>query len=96
MKLSEFPGCCTAFVAHDLGGTHLSAGKKGKISKTKIKAWLEAQRKELNGEACIVIITNNDQKAANSALKELGFKHSTWMSKKQHPESKIRLWWKEP
>ena len=96
MRLSEFPGCCTAFVAHDLGGTHLSEGKQGNIAKAKIKAWLRATRKDLDGTACLVVMTNDDQQAANSVLLELEFKHSAWMSKEQHPESKIRLWWKEP
>jgi len=96
MKLSEFPGCCTAFVANDFGGTNLSSGKKGYITKVKIRAWLKATMEGPNGHACIVVMTNDVQHAANSVLLELGFKHSAWMSKTQHPGSKIRLWWKEP
>jgi len=96
MKRSEFPGCCTAFVCHDLGGTSLSSGHKGPVAKARIKEWLKKTRQNLNGKACLVVMTNDDQQTANSVLLELGFKHSAWMSKKHHSESKIRLWWKEP
>jgi len=96
MKLVEFLGCCTALICHDFGGTPLASGKKSKVAKAKIKQWLKEQNRHTLGRRCLVIITNNQQTAANSVLLELGFKHSAWMSKTQHPESKIRLWWKEP
>jgi len=96
MRIKQFPGCCTAKICHDFGGSYLSAGITSDISKEKIADWLNKKIKEFKGEQCLVIITNKDQEIANAVLLELGFKHSRWMSKKLHPESKIRLWWKEP
>ena len=95
MKLVQFPGCCTAFIGHNFGGTPLAAGKKSVTAKTEIRQWLKL-RINTHGSGCLVVMTNSQQTAANSVLLELGFKHSAWMSKQQHPESKIRLWWKEP
>ena len=96
MKCVEFPGCCTAFILHDFGGSNLCAGTKAAVAKTKIEAWLKQVMTNTSGNRCLVIMTNNQQKVANGVLLELGFKHSKWMSKTQHSESKIRLWWKEP
>jgi len=96
MKAVEFPGCCTAIICHDFGGTPLAAGRKSAVAKAKIKEWLKEERHLTLGRRCLVVMTNNQQTAANSVLLELGFKHSAWMSKSQHSESKIRLWWKEP
>jgi len=96
MKIQQFPGCCTAKVCHDFGGTKLSSGITGEIPKKNITLWIKRKIKDHNGCDCLVVITNKAQKTANSVLLELGFKHSKWMSKAQHSESKIRLWWKEP
>lgn len=96
MKLSSFPGCCTARVLHDLGGTGLSAGRKSAHDKLTVKKWLANKVKDHKGLSCLVIMTNNQQATANTALKELGFECSDWMKKAQHPESRLRLWWKEP
>ncbi len=96
MKLSSFPGCCTARVLRDFGGTPLSSGCKGKIENKEIRGWLEDRIRRSKGTNCLVVMTNSHQKNVNKILKELGFKHSDWMSKDQHPEAKIKLWWKEP
>lgn len=96
MKQKSFPGCCTARVLHDLGGTSLSMGKKDDWPEAKLKAWLESKVKTHKGDNCLVVITNNKQTVANKILKDLGFGSSGWMSKSQHSESRIKLWWKEP
>jgi hypothetical protein len=96
MKLASFPGCCTAHVLHNLGGSQLSAGRKSPHTKKDLRDWIQLQVDSYAGRRCFVVMTNDDQTAANSVLKELGFKHSRWMSKQQHPESRLRLWWKEP
>lgn len=96
MKKVNFPGCCTAYVLYDLGGTKLSEGRKSNLPRKQIKDWIKAMIQECVGCRCPVIMTNSDQTVANGVLLELGFKHSAWMSKRQHSESKIRLWWKEP
>ena len=96
MKITGFKGCCTAKICHDFGGTDLSEGITGEISRERIRGWLTVKIVEHTGSNCLTVITNSEQKTANSVLLELGFKHSKWMSKMQHSESKIRLWWREP
>lgn len=96
MKTKNFPGCCTAVIYHDFGGSNLCAGTTEDVAREKITTWLNNKIAVSKGWKCIVIITNSEQKIANKVLLDLGFKHSKWMSKNQHPESKIRLWWKEP
>jgi hypothetical protein len=96
MKLANFPGCCTAHVIHDLGGSQLSNGRRSPHTKAALRRWLETRINSYSGRRGLVVMTNDDQTAANSVLSELGFRHSGWMSKQQHPESRLRLWWKEP
>ena len=96
MKSTSFPGCCTARVLRDFGGTSLALDRKAGRTKVSIKRWLESQIKNWAGHSCLIVTTNSEQTTANKVLKELGFKHSAWMSKLQHPEAKLRLWWKEP
>lgn len=96
MKSVNFPGCCTAKVLHNLGGTPLAAGRKSNWPEEKLKAWLMVKIRNYRGRSCLVVTTNDQQTTVNKVLKELGFEHSAWMSKTQHSESKLRLWWKEP
>lgn len=96
MKSQGFPGCCTATILYDFGGTKLSMGDRFGKTKTQIRGYLRKKINELKNYHCLVIITNNQQDAANEVLEELGFQHSKWMSKVPHPESKIRLWWRPP
>jgi hypothetical protein len=96
MRQTDFPGCCTAQILYDLGGTTLSAGRKSNYRKSDIEDWLDDELKMAEGTVCTVIITNDTQLQVNNLLVKRGFKHSAWMKKKQHSDSKIRLWWKEP
>jgi len=93
MIICNFPGCCNAEIIFNFGGTEVTENDKATISKDSIKAYIERQ---YTSGRCLVATTNTDQKEANEALKELGFKHSKWMRKNLHPETKIRLWWREP
>ena len=96
MKSRPFPGCCTASILYDFGGTILSQGEKGNIGAERIRNYLKKKAKDATGYDCLVVITNDKQKIANEILEDLGFEHSEWMSKIPHPESKIRLWWLPP
>lgn len=96
MISTAFPGCCTARILSNLGGTGLSGGRKKAWTQDETRIWLQARIKDWRRHSCLVVMTNDQQKAVNKVLKELGFKHSDWMSKSQHPESKLKLWWKEP
>ncbi len=44
-------------------------------------------------KAMVVAYTTQNQELANKVLKELGFQHTRWCSKEQHPETKLRMWW---
>ena len=57
-----------------------------------IKKTIDVHRKY--GKAMVVVTTNSEQKIANKVLRKLGFNHSKWSSKKQHKDTKIRLWYK--
>ena len=96
MDSRDFPGCCTAEVLFDFGGTVLSSGQKRARGKQVMRAYIKKRIKYSAGKRCLIAITNDSQTAANSVLREMGFSHSPWMKKLQHPESKIRLWYLTP
>jgi len=96
MQILDFPFCCTGKILVDFGGTHISEGKKFTIPPEKIKreviSFLNNQ-KAYSMHAFVCATTNSEQKEANFVLKELKFHCSRWMSKNQHPETKVRIWW---
>jgi hypothetical protein len=96
MHSRPFPGCCTASVLFNLGGTDLSQGRKSNFTKAKLAAWLKDEIAGAAGHEVLVVMTNNEQLVANRLLRNLGFKSSKWMKKKTHSNSQVRLWWKEP
>lgn len=96
VSATGFPLCCTAVVLKDFGESVVSGGTHKKPNKVKLKSEIAAKMEmysKYGTTACITAITNSEQTVANEVLKELGFRHSPWMSKKAHPETKIRLWW---
>jgi hypothetical protein len=95
MKSQAFPNCCTAKILSDFGGTNLSAGNQAPTSEDGMRAWVQQRMQYVSRGHVFVVITNSAQDVANRVLRELGFSHSKWMSKAQHSESKMRLWWKQ-
>jgi len=95
-EIDDFPNCCTANIIYDLGGTTLSGLDSTATREGKLRTWLADVIKNTRGQKLLVIVTNDSQKVANKVLRELGFRASRWMKKRQHPTSLIRLWWKEP
>lgn len=97
IQIRDFAGCCTAKVLCGLSGTATAEyGSHRKASKDVIKKSLTSiieLHKYEGAMAVLTVTTNNKQTTANQALRELGFKHSRWCSKKQHPNTKVRLWW---
>lgn len=91
MYIQDFPNCCTAKLIYDLGSniTPNLYTKEEIISYIRPKLLSSKQ----NGMATIVVTTMSKQTNANAALKELGFKHSRWMSKKNHKDTRLRVWW---
>lgn len=95
-KIDEFPNCCTANILYDLGGTDLSGLDRQATEEKELRAWLKDVIAEYREQRLLIIITNDAQDIANDILRELNFRSSRWMKKRAHPNSQIRLWWKEP
>jgi hypothetical protein len=93
LSYQGFPSCCTGRIISSFGGSRTNpdrtnATKEGIIES--LRDLIDKTRE--SGGAFVSCTTNNQQKDANEALKEVGFKPSKWMSKTAHPETKVRLW----
>lgn len=97
MKTLEFPHCCTAKLMVDFGESIYAEGGDQEYSLKQVEKFIKGEFTNWynNSLAFFTVVTNSDQKIANKALRNLKFKHSKWMSKTAHPETKVRLWWKE-
>jgi hypothetical protein len=97
MNVEEFTGCCTAKILTGFGQTQTADWDfkpDGVLSVEVIKARLGKVLNEIMVyDGVATVITNDQQANANQALEECGFLSSDWMSKKQHPETRIKLWW---
>ena len=96
MKVKRFPNCCTALVLVGFGQTDTADWEirpDSELSAEDIKAELGEKLNTMRGKAMVTCITNNEQVNANKALEECGFLSSDWMSKEQHPETRVKLWW---
>lgn len=100
MRITDFPFCCTGKVLVGFGESNTAqADWNGRaaerMSHDQKIDWItnELARYKRGGMAFISCTTNNQQKEINAVLKELGFRHSKWMSKKQHANTKVRIWW---
>lgn len=96
MEIRNFPGCCTMKVAVGLGDTRTAEyNAYGSTDADDVEEELlelvEGYKEA--GMAVLTVTTNNQQKVANKVLKRMGFSHSKWCSKTQHPETRVRLWW---
>jgi hypothetical protein len=94
MQTLNFPFCCTGKILADFGDTVLSSGNKEPQTVEAVVEYIEKQMAIQSYMAFMTAVTNSDQTAANIALRRLGFNCSNWMTKKQHPNTKVRLWWK--
>ena len=96
MRMEMLPGCCNADIIFDFGGTYATyMNPKMKVNKAKLENQL-VNVMRISKHRMIVCTTNDQQTDANELLRKYGFKHSKWMEKDVHPETKIRLWWLEP
>ncbi len=96
MRTLDFPYCCTAKIVADLGESDIAAGGNQEVTKKEVNDYLRKTEVSYRayGFAVLVVTTNNEQAVANKILKERGYFHSKWMSKSNHPETKVRLWHK--
>lgn len=91
MKVHDFPGCCSAQVIGDLGGTHTSYGRTYEVkADALVKEIVEYRWFKTDG--IISATTNSDQREAAKALRKLGFKSSV-SSKGGNHGKKIRIWY---
>lgn len=101
MNVKDFPLCCTAKIISGMGkgretsSDQYSFGFVYPESVEVIEKYLKEQIKKYERLGLLVVITNNTQNHANKALLNLDFNHSRWISKKQHIDTKDRLWWVE-
>jgi hypothetical protein len=96
MQITDLVGCCNAHVVWDFGGTVWSAGKVDEITEDELTVEVQQIILREGHYKILIATTNNQQKEANAVLRKLGFSHSRWISKYQHPGTRIRIWWREP
>lgn len=94
----DFPSCCTGDVLIGFGktstGDHESqAGAYGMTDKSlAIEVVAYMRRAAQSGNAFLTCAINSDQTIANKVLRELGWKPSKWMTKRNHRNTKVRVW----
>lgn len=73
MLLNEYPGCCSAKIICDFGGTETSFARRQKIKREEL-LWELINTSRWLGGAFITATTNCDQKEAAAVLRYVGFK----------------------
>ena len=94
LDMAGFPHCCTANLISSFGGTGTAFFTDNVSSDNIVKALEVCIDKTLRqGKAMVICTTNDEQKEANKALKEVGFSSSKWAKKENHPETRLRVWY---
>lgn len=99
MQTKAYPNCCTAKVLVGFGQTTTAdfeirpEGNLLTVEQIKAQLGQSLNIQRMEGRAMVSCVTNDKQINANIALEECGFQSSDWMSKQNHPETKIKLWW---
>ena len=88
--------CCTATLLYDFGESEVSEGGPYESDfETELSNTIDIINRYLlfRDKACLMAITNSEQSVANKVFTTLKFRHSAWMTKDAHKETKIRIWW---
>lgn len=108
MYLESFPGCCTAKVLCDLGGSSTSEYDEEAVDTEQLKVEFDRIVKDSEvllgedeyndfplsrGTGLIVATTTTEQEEANEFLKSEGFLCAGPYVKRAHPETGLYLWW---
>jgi len=93
MVTKEFPYCCTMKILAGFGQSEVAEGGSLIVHEDTIRAFIERKKEEYNHLAALVITTNTEQTIVNKVLVSMGFKKTKWMSKDQHSNTKVRIWW---
>lgn len=72
---------------------YISIRAEEKWTETSLREAIVRELNEHSRKALVTAYTTQNQELANKVLKELGFQHTRWCSKKKHPETKLRMWW---
>lgn len=95
MQIHEFVNCCNVKIIHGFGGTGLRlSGPREAQGVDEIKHYLNRQIK--NHEkvySLLLATTNEEQRSANAALKDVGFECIGPIYKMKHPDSKLFFWY---
>jgi hypothetical protein len=94
-RVTAFPNCCTAKIVYNFGGTYTSGLNINITDEKKMEKFINDEMYWQPNGTLMVAITNSDQTLANKVLRKMGFFSTKWMEKEQHPETKMRLWWKQ-
>lgn len=97
MERLDFPGCCTIEVIVGLGGTRTAEYTgDGRQTDEEMEVHLahHLSRAKRGGNGIAVVTTNDQQTQANRVLRKTGWRSSRFAAKAQHPETKVKLWWK--
>lgn len=96
MFMRDFPYCCTANILCEFSSNQLKPLETQYTVEAIRNYTIDSCLRLKNGGWALVVATTTDgQVNANKALEELGFKHTEWIEKTKHPESKVRMWWIE-
>lgn len=108
MRIEEFPGCCTAGVLFDLGGSSAAMHRDEALTMEELEVEYkrattrhdlfstyddEDEYENRAGNAVLVACTTTEQETANEFLKSKGFLCAGPYSKPKHPETGLYLWW---
>ncbi|AUX83638.1 hypothetical protein FDJ32_gp09 [Pseudomonas phage NV1] len=94
----DYPSCCTGDILIGFGKTNTGDGRSqlNRIGMTHMSLANDVAERMRNaryqGIAFLSCAINSDQVIANQVLRELGWKPSKWLSKRNHPETKVRHW----
>lgn len=97
MKISEMIGCCTVRILHGFpnSNSHWLRNPQPKTVEgltVELKEYARRQRRSFESSAFIIATTNSNQRLAAKFLRSLGFKPTRGASKKDHPETTVRIW----
>lgn len=93
---NSFPFCCTGVILGGFGESGTAVVRSGSSSNRTeegIKASIFDAARRNTRDAFICVTTNNEQTLLNKVLLDEGFSHSTWMTKRAHPNTRVRMWW---
>jgi hypothetical protein len=93
-----YPGCCTARIISGFGGTMTAEiNRLATPSYDLLHKEISYQQRYLKGAGFAVVSAtlNSDQKVADKVLRDLGWKYSRWITKRNHSDKKLRIYYKD-